>query len=113
MSALARLWREHRALLLAFVLALALMLFFALRTVVSTIYWSNPARRDLAIEGWMTPGYVARSWRIERDVVAEALGLVPGERRVSLAELAAERGVPLSEIEAALLEAIAAARAGQ
>lgn len=114
MSALGRLWREHRLVLLAFAAAVAVTLFFALRTAVFWIYWSDPARRDLAIEGWMTPGYVARSWRVEGAVIAEALGLGPGEAHGrTLGEIAAARGVPLAELEAAVAAAIAAARAGQ
>lgn len=114
MSALARLWREHRTALMLFAAALAATLFFAARTALFWAYWADPARRDLAIEGWMTPGYVAQSWDVGREVVGEALGLVPGEGpRLTLEEIAAARGVPLAEIEAELMAAIDAARAAR
>ena len=114
MSALGRLWREHRLVLLAFAAALAVTLFFTVRTAVFWVYWSDPARRDLAIESWMTPGYVAQSWQVEREVVGAALGLDPGEARGrTLEEIAAARGVTLAELEAALMAAIAEARTGE
>jgi hypothetical protein len=114
MSALARLWREHRLVLLAFAAALAVTLFFAVRTAVFWVYWSDPARRDLALQGWMTPGYVAQSWQVDRAMVAGVLELGPGEARGrTLQEIADVRGVPLAELEAELMAAIAEARAGQ
>ncbi|MDH3264748.1 MAG: hypothetical protein OEM24_12215 [Paracoccaceae bacterium] len=114
MSAFARLWRDHRLVLLAFAAALAVTLFFAVRTAVFWVYWSDPARRDRAIEGWMTPGYVAQSWQVDREVVSAALGLEPGVARGrTLREIAAAQGVPLAELEAALMAAIAGARAGE
>ena len=73
-----RLWREHRLVFLAFVAALALTALFTIRAAVFAVYWTDPAHRDQAIEGWMTPRYVAHSWDLPRDVVGEALGLDPG-----------------------------------
>ncbi len=111
MGALRRLWTEHRLLTLAFGLALALTLVFAARTVAFWVYWNDPARQEMAIEGWMTPGFVAHSWQVDRRVVGDALGLEPGSPRQTLAEIAAARGVPLAEIEAEVMAAIRAARA--
>jgi hypothetical protein len=111
MSRISRLWRDHRLLLVAFALALAVTLFFAVRTAAFWVYWADPSHHDLAIEGWMTPGYVARSYRVGRAVVGDALGLkLSGDGRVTLAELAAARGVPLDHLEAAMLAAIAKVR---
>lgn len=111
MRALARLWASHRLMLLGFAAALAVTGFFVVRTVVFWVYWADPAHRDLAIEGWMTPGYVAASWQVDRAIVANALGIAEGQRRgLTLAEIAAERGVPLAELEAGLRAAIDAAR---
>ena len=108
MTALAQLWRHHRAALLVFAGAAAVTVFFALRFAVSGLYWADPAHRDRAPEGWMTPGYLARSWDIPREVLAEALGLErkPGAA-LSLARIARDRGQPLPEFLAeveALLE---------
>ena len=46
---------------------------FAVRGVVFWVYWGDPARHEQAIEPWMTPGYIAHSWRVPRAVVVEAL----------------------------------------
>jgi hypothetical protein len=102
------LWQRHRWLLLGFLAALALTLFFAGRAAVFAVYWSQ--HRDEAIAGWMTPGYIAHSWQLPPEVMGEALGLAreDGEgRRLTLAEIADDRGVPVetlaSEIEAAIV----------
>ena len=114
MNPLARLWRDHRLLVLAFCVAALLGLGLGLRAALYWVQWSDPARRDARIEGWMTPRYVALSWGVDREVVAGALGLEPGGgRRLTLDEIAQARGVPLAEVEAALMAAILAARAGR
>lgn len=106
-----RLWRRHRVLLIAFVVAVAATLFFGVRAVVFAIYWNDPAHRDEALAGWMTPRYVAMSWDLPREVVGEALGLAPGGApRVTLDEIAAARGVPLAQVIDELDAAIARAR---
>jgi ABC-type dipeptide/oligopeptide/nickel transport system permease component len=112
LTALARLWRDHRLLVLAFCGAVLLGLGFGVRSALYWAHWSDPASRDAQIEGWMTPRYVALSWGVDREVVAGALGLDPGGgRRQTLAEIAQAKGVPLAEVEAALMAAILAARA--
>ena len=114
MTGLARLWRDHRLLVLAFCVAVLLGLGFGARSALYWAHWSDPASRDAKIEGWMTPRYVALSWGVDRAVVAGALGLDPGGgRRLTLDEIAQEKGVPLAEVEAALMAAILAARAGR
>lgn len=106
-----RLWREHRLLVLIFAAAVLLAALFAVRAAVFWTHWSDPENRDQPLAGWMTPGYVARSWHVDRGVVAEALGLEPGAGRgMTLAEIAEAQGVPLSELEARLIDAIEAAR---
>ena len=110
---LRRAWRRHPVLTALFVLAILVTSGFAARTAIFVVYWSDPTHRDATIEGWMTPGYVARSWHVAPDVVAVALGVEIGEGHgLTLEALARERGVPLSQIEASLAAAIAAARAG-
>ncbi|MDP1668322.1 hypothetical protein [Phaeovulum sp.] len=104
MKTLRRLWRNNRLALIGFTLAAFAVLFFAARMLVFTIYWSDPAHRDGPIEGWMTPGMLARARHLPPEAVAEALGLDRDQpRRMTLAELAAERGVPLEVLLAPLL----------
>jgi hypothetical protein len=108
-SALVWLWRYHRVALIGMGLALAVALAFAVRLTVFTIYWSDPAHRDQRIEGWMTPGYIARSWEVDPAVIRATLALEPGTRP-TLAQIAATEGVPLPDLIARLEAAIAAAR---
>lgn len=95
-------------------MALAATLFFAVRIVIFTIYWSDPAHQDQVVQGWMTPGYVANSWDIPRSELQTALGELarPGERK-SLQQLAEEGGVPLSDLLERVEAAIASHRARQ
>lgn len=115
---LARAWAEQRWLLLAFLAAVLVAAFFALRLVIFTIHWSDPARREQPPAGWMTPGYVAHSWGVDRKVVLEALGLPDPAlglegRRATLEEIARARGVPLAQLLADLAVALAHAEAEQ
>jgi hypothetical protein len=105
------LWRAHRWLLLGFLAAVALALFFGVRAVVFSVYWAG--HRDEAIAGWMTPRYVAMSWDVPPEVVGEALSL-PRDgtgRRVTLTEVAAAQGVSVGALAGELAGAIAAYRA--
>ena len=113
-SALAYLWRHHRPALIGLALALAVAILFAVRLTVFTIYWSDPAHREQAVEGWMTPGYVARSWEVDPEVIRAALP-PPRDgatgRRPTLDAIAEAEGVPLPDLVARIEAAIAGARA--
>jgi anaerobic selenocysteine-containing dehydrogenase len=114
MKNLRYLWRRHRAACVAFALATAIALFFALRFAAFAVYWSDPAHRDHKIEGWMTPGYVARSWHVDPQLVREALGgQFEDKRRLTIDRIARQTGVPKDQLIEALRDAIAGARAGQ
>ncbi|KPQ12586.1 MAG: hypothetical protein HLUCCO17_00395 [Saliniramus fredricksonii] len=100
---------RHPWLLAGFVLALVLTGFFAIRLVVSTIYWSG--NQDRPIEGWMPIGYIAQSWDVPRDRLAEAIQHEPGAlSRKSLAHIAEERGESVETLIARIENAIADAR---
>lgn len=107
MNAIRRLWKTHRLAVVAFVAALLVALFFAARLLYFTVYWSDPAHRNQPIEDWMTVGYVARSYGVPRDELAQAIGVMPapGKRR-TLAQLASERGVDTATIRVELQQAI-------
>lgn len=112
LKALAILWQRHRILLVAFFGATLIALFFATRFVISVAYWSDPAHRDQPLQGWMTIGYVSRSYDVPRDALAEALGLAPPEKgkRPTLDRLARERGQPWDAFERDIKAAIARLR---
>jgi hypothetical protein len=106
-------WRKRPILTSAFLLACAVTLFFAGRLVFFTVYWST--HREMPVQAWMTVGYVARSWGLDPRGLDAAAGLpVPEEkgRPQPLAEIARDRGVPVTEVIAEVEAAIAALKAG-
>lgn len=106
------LWRQHRLASAVFLLAGLAAVLFTVRLVVFWVYWADPAHRNAELEGWMTPGYVARSWDVPRDFVLETLGIASdGRFRDSLNAIAAERGVTAGELIEQLEPAIADWRA--
>ncbi|MGY3437127.1 MULTISPECIES: hypothetical protein [unclassified Marinovum] len=106
MSALRTLWRDNKLLLTGFVLALALMAFFAIRSVMFWVYWADPMHRNQAIEPWMTPRYIAHSWDVPPQIVGEAMHLDPSGGRITVAEVAAQQGVASGEIVRVVTAAI-------
>lgn len=114
MSKIRQLWKSNKLLLIAFVLAAIITIVFIVRTVIFTIYWADPTHRDQAVAPWMTTWYVANSWDLPREVVADALGIEIGAARgVVLGDLAAARGVTLAQLTAQIQAAAAAFRAAQ
>jgi hypothetical protein len=112
-SALAYLWRHHRPAVIGLTLALVAVLFFAVRLTVFTIYWSDPAHREQAVEGWMTPGFVARSWDLPPEAIRAALPPpVDGtaDRRRTLEAIATAEGIALPDLIARVEAAIAGTR---
>lgn len=109
-----QLWAEHRLTFIAFLIAATLTVLFAVRSVVFTIYWADPAHHDQPIEGWMTPRYIANSYRVDPKVVGDALGLADlPRRRVTLEDLAQERGQSVQALAAILQTAVQADRAAR
>ena len=105
---LAYLWAQHRLLLVVFLLGGLATLFFAVRLVVFWIYWADPSHHRAPLEGWMTVGYVARSWDLPpEEVMALAGGDPAAGRPVSLATLAAANGESLASLVARLEAALA------
>lgn len=103
-------WRRHRLAAAAFVLASALTLLFAARFVASLVYWS--AHHEEPIAGWMTVGYVARSWGVPPRRIDEIAGLPPPDGRpLTLDEIAAARGVPVETVVVAVRKAVGDLRA--
>lgn len=99
---------------MAFLLAAAVTLGFAVRFAVFTIYWANPAHHQQPVEGWMTPGYIAHSWHVPPDIVRTALGLPPAEGKPEpLDRLAQKAGLSLAEAIVKVEVAISTERARQ
>jgi hypothetical protein len=113
-SALGYLWHHHRPTLIGFALILVIALAFALRLALFTIYWSDPAHRNQPIKGWMTPGYVARSYDVDPDVIRALLTPQPEVStgtRPTLERIAEAEGIALPDLIAQIEAAINAVRA--
>lgn len=112
MSAMLKyLWHNQRLALIAFLLALSLTTVFAVRFGVSSLYWADPAHRDVQIEGWMTPRYVARSYGVLPEIVGAALAITPQTAPGrTLREIATAQGKSLDQLSADILAAVLANR---
>ena len=109
MNTMTRNWPRRRWLIIAFALAAFVTLALGARLVIRAAYWST--HQDVAIEGWMTVGYVARSRGLEPADLIEALGgsYTLGDRR-ALTAMAEARGVPLDQLIAEIEAGLAKAR---
>jgi hypothetical protein len=105
-----RLFRLHPVLMAVLALSVCLALFFAGRFTVRAFYWEG--HREEAVAGWMTVGYVGRSWGIDpREIDARAGLPLPDGHPLTLEEIARDRGVPVAEVVAQVEAAVAALRA--
>ena len=102
--------RRHPLLGTAFLFALLATIFFAIRTTVFAIYWADSANRDIKIQGWMTPGHIALSWHVPREMMRQAIGPLPDKRRPTLDEIAAEQNIDLETLVERIEEAISTHR---
>ena len=113
LNGIKHLWQRNKYLLLAFVFAAAITVFFATRMIVSGIYWADPEHQNQPLEGWMTPRYVAYSYGLEADEFKQVLGIDPtAVSRVHLRDLLQKQGLTLTELQARL-DALVAARASE
>jgi hypothetical protein len=105
-------WAHHKLAVLALLVVITVAGIFGARSVSQMIYWSNPAKLDQPLQGWMTPRYVGRSYDVPPEVVQQAFGLekpsIP--RRMSLDAIAAEQGMSMAELQASLDAAVTAWR---
>ncbi len=110
---LKRLWRARPRLTAAFLLACAVTLFFTASFAFRAVYWTT--HQDMPVRGWMTVGYIARSWDLDGRELDALAGLpLPAEKGhpQTLREIAADWGVPVAEIVAEVEAAIVTLRAG-
>jgi hypothetical protein len=105
-------WTHHKPAVVALLIIITVAGVFGTRSISQMIYWSNPAKLDQPLQGWMTPRYVGRSYDVPPDVVQRAFDLetpsVP--RRMSLDAIMEEHDVTLEELQARLDTAVAAYR---
>lgn len=107
-----RLFGRHPFVMSILALSLCVALFFAGRFTQRAIYWE--AHRHEPLAGWMTVGYLRRSWGLDpREIDARAGLLLPNGRPLTLEEIAAIRSVPVAQVIAEVEAAIAALLAEQ
>lgn len=102
MTALKHLWAQHRLAFAAFVIALAALGYFSVKTTASMIYWMDPAHREQPLADWMTPRYVAQSYDLPRDIIEEVFFIERGDepRRIRLSDIAAENNMTMDQMQA-------------
>lgn len=108
-----QLWRARPVLMSSFLLACAVTLFFGVRFVSQAIYWSDPTHHNQSVQGWMTVGYIGRSWSLDPRRLDALAGLPLPEtkgRPQPLVEIARDRGVPVDQVIAEVEAAIALMR---
>ncbi len=105
-------FRRHPFLTLAFALAVALTLFFAGKFVTRAIYWADPAHQNQPVAGWMTVGYIGRSWDVPPPEIDRIAGFDrPEGKPMTLQQIADQRGVPVAEVIRAVETAILTVKA--
>lgn len=115
-TSLKRLWRTAPWPTAVLALSVVVAAIFAVRLIAHSVYWNDPRHHAQDVEGWMTPGYIARSWDMPRKAFMEAID-VPQKPKdgkpYTLSQLAEMQGVPEAELIAqaqATVEAFAAQR---
>ena len=101
-------WQQWLVALL-FLLVLGFTGLYAVRTTRHAIFWHY--HQDEPIRGWMTVGYVARSYRVPSYILYQALGLPhrPPDKR-PLFKIAKSQKRSMNEMRAILQDAIVHAR---
>lgn len=97
--------RSHLLLVIALVAILGLGAFFAAGAMKEARGWDPD--RPVIIKPWMTNRFIAHSWDIPRDVMAEEVNLPRSDGRMTLKALAEQRGVEvetlMTEVQAAII----------
>lgn len=100
LKGLKHLWRSHKLLLIAFMLAASLTIAFGVRMLLFSIYWSDPNHQNQPLEGWMTPRYVAFSYGLDRQDVRRILELDPNPlARETLRDIVKKQNATLDALQ--------------
>lgn len=96
-----------------FVLSLVAIVWFTASSIGEFLYFNDPANKDVALKGWMTPKYIVLTYDLPRPLVADMLGLTSMDQRgTPMRDVATEMGVTLDELTDIVRAAAAAHRAG-
>lgn len=72
-------WRSNWILLLVFLSALAVVVWFGFHMLLSFLYFRDPHHKDVELKGWMTPRYIVMTYDLPRPLVLANLGLTNAE----------------------------------
>lgn len=108
-----RLWAAAPFATALLALALAAVLLFGVRSALFWAHRHDRIDREQPVAAWMTPGYVAHSWAVPREVILEAVDapVPPPRGPMNFNELAELNGTTPEALIAATEAAIAAWRA--
>ena len=105
-------WKDHKILVVGFIAACALTMLLLVSLIADLVYW--PKHRNVEISGWMTIGYVAHSYDVEKELLSDALGIEADLRRhLTLKSIAQAQEISLPTLIDTLQTAIDAERAAQ
>ncbi|MCM5557873.1 hypothetical protein [Pleomorphomonas sp. JP5] len=99
MNFLRFLFRRHPWPTVVLAVGLVALVWFGGRFVSEVLYFADPAHREQQLAGWMSPRYVAKSWELPPDVVANIMQLSPGHRHTTLDQVAASQNVTIKELQ--------------
>jgi len=103
-------WKHHKLLVVGFIAACVLTSLLLVSLIADLVYW--PKHRDAEMSGWMTIGYVAHSYNVEKEPLADALGVEMEIRRhLTLKSIADSEAIALPTLFEILQTAIDAERA--
>jgi hypothetical protein len=98
-TSIRHLWTHHKVIFTVLCFAIAALVFFTVRLIVFTLYWSDPAHRFQPLEGWMTPGYITRSYQIDPDMLGELLQVDKQKPKgLTLEKIAQSRGIDVDTL---------------
>lgn len=98
-------WNRRTILIVAIALVGLFTINFAVRTVQHARRFH--ARADEPIQSWMNIPYIAHSYHVPPQVIADALGIPPGTRDPRpLREIAATQGRSVDELVSDIMAAI-------
>jgi len=84
---------HHPRLFCGAILAGAAACMFFMKLILFTMYWMDPNHRLQPPEPWMTPGYIARSYDLNPQQIAEFLQLGNDrEHPITIAQIANQQG---------------------
>jgi hypothetical protein len=91
--------KDNWTLLVGFVLALVIALWFAARFVMDFLYFQDPNHVDVELEPWMTPRFIVMTYDLPRPLVFDLLGIQQGEERGQpMRDVAEDLGLTMEEL---------------